>query len=246
MPGFWDEDDFQESGFASIKKFSGVLTDVEDDVEGDYGPQLSFHWSDVELIEAGDDVSLDNAEFTDWIKQSSRKGSTNDRVVKAYREFKDENGLEGSMEYFKFLHGVRCIFEKVTYDFGKKINPGTAFVPVEIVEEGASKPKKASKAKAKAEVVEDEDEDEAVEIDPKLSAAVLAAVEDEGLTSALIKAALNKKASTRKLLDEAGGIKTVLAALVDEGVIVEDDGVFEAAASDEDEDEDEDDDEDLV
>lgn len=236
MPGFWDNDEFQESGFASIKKFSGVLVDVEDDVEGDYGSQIAFHWEDVELLEAGDDVSLDNGEYTSWIKQSSRKGSTNDRVVAAYKEFKADNELEGSMEYFKFLQGVRCIFERQTYDFGKKINPGSAFVPVEL--DGGSS-KKASKSKAKAK---DEEAEESDELDEKLVAAVIAAVEDEGQTSALIKAALNKKASTRKLLNDAGTIKSVLAQMVEAGLIEEDEGVFSAAGADEDDLEDEDED----
>lgn len=240
MPGFWDEDDFQESGFASIKRFSGILVDVEDDIEGDYGSQIAFHYEEVELLEAGDDVTLDEQKFTRWIKQSSRTNSTNQQVVKGFRKFKDDQSLDGDMAYFKFAQGLRLVYELQTYDFGAKINPGTAFIPVDLADLD-EKPAKASSKRSKA-VVEDTEE-----IDEKLVKKILDAVDEEGLTAALIKATLNKKASTRKMLDASGGIKTVLSALVDGGVLEEDEGVFGLPSKEmEDEDEDDEDDEDLV
>ena len=256
MPGVWDRDAFVESGFDSIKKFSGTLVSVEEDVEGDYGSQIAFRWSNVEILEADCDIVLEDGEFTKWLKQSSRKNSMNQKVVDAYLDFKDEAGLDGDNEQFAFLHDTPAVYEMTEFEFGKnrangEVMTGRFPIPVEIVED---KPKKKLAAKptakpvkqAEPEEVEEEapkpvkkaapakskpapvEEPEEVELPEALVDAVIEAVGEDGATEALITAALKRKAVTRKALAEFGEIADLLGAMVEGELLTEDDGTYTA------------------
>lgn len=240
MPGLWNSAEFKASGFDSIKKFKGTLTNVEEDVEGKYGPQIEMTWDNVELLEAGEEVELADDRLTDWIKQTSRKNSTNQKMVLSYEDFKKESGLKGSLERFEFLIGVPCIYEREEYDFGADINPGSAYIPVEVVEDkgkrrpaAADEDKKPVKSRKPVEppVEEDDEAEEAeeAEIDEALVDAIKEAAE-EGATPAEIKSHVNRAAASRKALAAAGTLSDVLKALVEAEILDEEDGVYTTAA----------------
>ena len=229
MPGIWDADGFKESGYASIKVFDGVLTEVLEDVEGKFGAQKQFVWTQVELIDAGDDVVLENQEFTQWIKQSGGTGSMDEHMVKAFAQYKAENDLPGRLFKYEFLVGVPTRYERQIVEFsgkdadGKPMAPGSFWAPVGPA--GSSAPAKAAPS--------DDTEDEAApsEVPQKVIDAA-AKYAGEGATETQIKQAFGKKKAGRDAIQAAGGITAILAATVEAGQLVNDDGVYSPPATD--------------
>ncbi len=234
MPGTWDTEDFTEGGLASIEEFIGRLTDVDEDVEGKFGFQLEFHYEDVEIIEAGDDVILDEGRLTSWVKQSGRKNSVNSHMVKDMEGFAKDHDLGAIPACFE---GIMIRYKRATYEFGDDMSPGRAFIPVELIKEGGkskTKPKpkagakagKGTKNKPEAAPPPDEDEDDGEEsgVPEVLVTVIHEAVGEDGATREMIRRALTKKAAVRKALTEAGGIDAVLTAMED--TLDEDDGTY--------------------
>ncbi|KKK79891.1 hypothetical protein LCGC14_2828950 [marine sediment metagenome] len=237
MPGIWDEGGFKESGYASIKVFDGNLTEVSDDVEGKFGTQKQFVWTQVELIEAGDDVVLENQEFTQWLKQSGGTGSLDEHMVKAFAAYKEAQGLEGRLFKFEFLVGVPTRWERQIVEYsgkgedGKPMAPGSYWAPV--APAGSSAPAPA--------ITSDDTEDADPEISvPQKVIDAAAKYAGEGATETQIKQAFNKKKAGRDAITAAGGISTILAATVEAGLLVDDDGVYSPPSADDSESEDED------
>ena len=239
MPGMWDDDGFKESGFASIMEFDATLTEVEDDVEGKFGTQKQFVWTNVELVDAGDDVVLENGTFTDWIKQSGQKGSIDEHMVRAYKQYKEENGLDGRLFKYEFLYGVPTRFKKQFVEYsgngadGKPMAPGKYFAPIGPA--GSAAPAKDSDDEG-----DSSDSDGGGDIPQKvIDAAVKYA--GEGATETQIKQTFTKKAAGRKAVTDAGGITNILSAAVESGALAENGGVYappveDSASDDEDDD----------
>ena len=143
MPGVWNTDDLTEGGLASVAEFVGRLTDVEDDVEGKFGLQKELHFSDVEIVEAADDVTLDEGRYTSWVKQSNKKNSTDGRMIADWTEFAKAHDMGPLPSCF---YGVLIRWQKATYEFGDDMSPGRALIPVEVIEEGGTN-KSGSKTK---------------------------------------------------------------------------------------------------
>ena len=128
MPANWDTDKLTVGGLASVEKFIGRLESLDEDVEGKYGLQIALYFEDCELIEAGDDVTLENGKFTTWVNQSNKQNSTNGYMLVAWQEFAAEHDPE--IPPF----GILLEWERQTYEFGDDMNPGRALVPVAVVE----------------------------------------------------------------------------------------------------------------
>ena len=235
MSGTWNVDDLTEGGLASVAEFIGRLVDVEDDVEGKFGFQKELHFSDVEIIEAADDVTLDEGRYTSWVKQSNKKNSTDGKMIADWTTFANDHEMGPLPACF---YGVLLRWRRTTYEFGDDINPGRAMIPVEVIEEGGKK--KPTKAKTKttpapapAESEEDDSEDNSV---PEvLVTAIHGAVGEDGATREMIRRVVQKKAALRTALTAAGGLDTVLSAMED--TLDENDGTYtrvEDAGGDED------------
>lgn len=234
MPGTWDTEDFTEGGLASIEEFIGRLTDVEEDVEGKFGDQLEFHYSDVEIIEAGDDVTLDEGRLTSWVKQSGRKNSVNSRMVADMVEFAKAHDMGPIPSCFE---GLLIRYKRAIYEFGDDMSPGRAFIPVELIEEGDKKTKKAStKTKGKATPAapppEEEEEQNSEDVPEILVTAIHETVGKDGATREMIRRAVSKKAAMRKALTDAGGLDKVLSAMED--TLDEEDGTYTRVESEDD------------
>ena len=240
MPGTWNVDDLTEGGLASITEFIGRLDDVEDDVEGKFGDQKELHFSDVEIIEAADDVTLDEGRYTTWVKQSNKKNSTDGKMVADWAAFAQANDL-GELPGCFF--GVLMRWKKVTYEFGDDMSPGRALVPTEIIETGGKKAKTKTKTKTKSTEPaaaappsnedEDDGEDEGSSVPEALVEVIHATIGEDGATREMIRRALSKKQALRTALTEAGGLDAVLDALQS---IEVDDGTYTLVEEDEEED----------
>ncbi len=239
-PGVWDVDDLVEGGLASIEEFVGRLTDVDEDVEGNYGLQKELHFHDVEIIEAADDVSLDEGRYTCWVKQNNKKNSTDGRMIADWAEFCKAQSM-GPMP--SCLYGVLIRWQKATYEFGDEMSPGRAMIPVELMEEGGSKkskskskaaPAKTSTKKAPPPPAEEpEDEDEEPAISEAVTTAIHGAIGEDGATREMIRRVFLKKAALRKDLAKFGTLEEVLEAM---NTIEEDEGTYTMVEADEDDD----------
>jgi len=239
MPGTWNVDDFTEGGLASVEEFIGRLDNVEEDVEGKFGLQLELSFSEVEIIEAGDDVTLDEGRYTSWIKQTNKKNSTNGKMFVEWAEFASAHDLGDTLP--DCFYGMLMRWRRSTYEFGDDMTPGRAMIPVELIEEGGSKTKKTKSKVVKARVPkaapppakEPEDEDgEESNLPEELVNTIHGVVGEEGATRDMIRRALAKKAALRKLLADAGGLDVVLPAMED--TLDEDDGTYTRVESDDD------------
>ncbi len=240
MPGVWDVEDLTEGGLASITEFIGRLDDVEDDVEGKFGEQKELHFSDVEIIEAADDVTLDEGRYTTWVKQSNKKNSTDGKMVADWASFAAANDLSPLPTC---LYGVLIRWKKTTYEFGDDMSPGRALIPVELIETGGKKAKTSKKTKTTAAATteaappsnEDEDDSDGEEaaVPAALVEVIHATIGEDGATREMIRRAVSKKQALRTALTEAGGLDAVLEALQ---TIEEDDGTYTIVEADEEED----------
>ncbi len=237
MPGVWDTEDLVEGGLASIEEFIGRLDDVEDDVEGKYGLQKELHFSDVEIIKAADDVTLDNNRYTSWVKQSNKKNSTDGLMLKDWKAFAAAHKLGALPDAF---YGVNIRWEKTTYEFGEDMSPGRALIPVELIEEGGKKTKAkpakttAAKTPPPADDSDDSDESEAGGdsdhgVPEELVTIILATVGEDGATKDMIRRAVTKASANRKLITAfEGGLDAILVALEEQ--LDEDDGAYTIVA----------------
>lgn len=234
MPGVWSTDDLVEGGLASVSKFVGRLDDVEEDVEGKFGDQKELHFSDVEIIEAADDVTLEEGHYTCWVKQSNKKNSTDGRMVADWVEFAKAHDMGPLPSCF---YGVLMEWDKATYEFGGDMNPGRAMIPVKLVEEGGKKKSASSKSKTKTPKktaptppAEDDNEDGGSDVPEILAIAIHAAVGEDGATREMIRRAVQKKAALRTALTAAGGLDDVLSAMED--TLDEDEGTYTRVVDD--------------
>ena len=232
MGSSWDVEDLTEGGMASIQSFIGRLDEVEGDVEGKFGLQEEYRFSDVEIIEAGDDVTLDEGRLTSWVKESDKKNSTRGKMLVDWTEYAKAQSMGPLPSCF---YGVLIRYNKETYEFGDDMNPGRAFVPVEIIEsEPATTGKKTTGKKAATKPVEPEtppepeasdeptDSDD-IDIPDVLRHIIMETIGDEGATHEMIRRAVSKKKTLRDASSAAGGLDEVLAGMT---AIEEDDGTF--------------------
>ena len=228
-PGVWDVDDLVEGGLASIEEFTGRLVDVEEDVEGKFGLQKEFHFEDVEIIKAADDVSLEEGRYTCWVGQNNKKNSTHGKMLADWTEFAKLHKLGPLPDCF---YGTLLRWEKTTYEFGEEMSPGRAMIPVELVEEGGSEKKSKSKASTKskskttvkAPPVDPEDSDDDSGIPAEIRELVLNTVGEDGATKDMIRRVITKTSVNRKIIAGIGGIDSVLEGLED--ALDEDDGTY--------------------
>ena len=210
MPATWKTGEFNEGGYKGITEFIGRLSDVEEDIESSFGGlQLALHFYDVEITESVDPIALEGGKLTIWQKQSNKKSSTNAKMVADWNAFVTAHNLEGLPKglYDKLFRWKKCV-----YDYGEDLSPGTAYVPVEIIEEGAPK------AVPVQEVP--------VEVTPEAVDLVMGTISEGGVTKDQIRRELAKKSASRTTIVKSGGIDNVLAHMVESGVISELEGVF--------------------
>ena len=230
-PAVWVEEEFTEGGLASVVEFIGRLIDVEDDVEGKFGNQLELRFNEVEIIEAGDDVTLDEGRYTSWVKQSNKKNSTNGKMMAEWTEFAKAHDMGPLPSCF---YGILMRWRKSTYEFGDDMSPGRAMVPVEVIEEGGKKASKKTSTKVVSPAKEepaapppeenDDEESSSSDLPEALVTAIHTSVEGEGATREMIRRTLQKKAALRTALTAAGGLDEVLKAMED--TLNEDDGTY--------------------
>lgn len=223
---------YTEGGMKGVLEFTGRLEEIEEEVEGNYGPQDAYHYYDVEITESEEEVDLDEGRFTSWTKHSSRKNSVAGKTAFAWMDFAEAHNLEPDADddltpvqqvasAFKDKH-VR--YRRVTHEFGEGMNPGSSFVPVELMEKAPAKP--AGRGTKPAPAKPTPSKPAKKEPAPEIVEAIVAAVGEDGATRDIIRREVVKKAALRTALGASGGLDTVLAILVDLGTLTESEGYY--------------------
>lgn len=209
----WNDSDFTEGGMKAVMKFRGKLVDLEEDIEGTYGLQVRFDFEDVEVLECSDkNFELEGDELSDWIKDSPAKKGLKGRAFHRMVDFAKQHSMGPVPSCFE---GMDLIWERQEFDFGEDMSPGKAFIPVALGED-----------------FEDSDGDDnevdlsKVEIPDKVRDLIVEIAGEDGATGDTVKRALTKKKTIRTVVEELGGHAAILSALVEQGVLTEDEGVF--------------------
>ena len=226
MPAVWVKEGFVKGGLGGITEFVGRLREVEEDCKTTYDgksrTQMALHFYEVEIIESADPVVLENGLYTTWVGQSGKTNSTNQRMFNDWFKFHTDSNLDGELP--TSLYGLRIRYRKASYDFGEKLTPGSAFIPVELVgDDEAPRPRATKVASKPAEVdepVENEIPDEA------LVSAVVDAIGEDGATRDMLRKALFKTAAIRARVGAVGGLDELLAFVVESGRVEESEGFY--------------------
>ena len=166
MGAIWKSDEFSEGGFKSLKRFTGRLVNVEEDVEGRYSIQKRFDWQDCEILESSEPLTLKDGNFSDWMKQSGSKSSVDAKVVAKLEKFVADNKIKGSLP--ACLYELNVEWEQFIVEFegegadGTAMQPGYAYAPINLVGKSDKKATRGRKAKDESSS-EDEPEPEPVE-----------------------------------------------------------------------------------
>lgn len=226
---------FVEGGVKGVKEFIGRLDDIEEDVEGKFGPQDAITYRDVEITESAEEVALDEGLFTTWHKHSDRKNSMSGRLAFQWMDFADAHDIASPDDDDLTAWGQLAAafkdklvkYRKVTIEFGEDMNPGTGYVPVEVMEGAKGKPaSKPSGKPAPKSNGKPASKPEPKAIDSALVKAITAAIGEDGATRDIIRREVVKKAALRTILGTAGGLDNVLTALVEQGTLTESEGFY--------------------
>jgi hypothetical protein len=235
----FNRDAYVEGGMRGVVEFIGRLEEIEEEVEGSYGPQDAYHYYDVEVTESEEEVELEEGRYTAWNKHSIKKNSVSGKTAYVWMDFAEAHGFEPPddddltpVQQIAEAFKDRLVrYRRMTHEFGEGMNPGQSFVPVEDMEAEkkttparrtgrtndaakstpARTPRAPAKPKGPAQEVVD---------------AVMTAVGEDGSTRDLIRRAVVKKAALRTALGEAGGLDKVLEYLVENDKLTEADGFY--------------------
>ena len=217
-PSVWDSTDFVDGGLKSIVRFRGKLRETEEDVEGEYGAQVALHFYDVEILEAGDDVHLEEGLYTDWIKQSVKKNSVNHRMIGKWEEAALELDIKwaGAKTFVDrdLVWERQVVWEPNSDD----MSPGKALIPISLGDAAKASTDKRTTPSEETTEGNDDISDELVEF--------ITQATGDGLTGALIKRAVTKKVKMKNAMVKAGGLDTVIEYMVENDLLVEDDGTY--------------------
>lgn len=224
----WRKEDFVEGGIKGVTEFIGILDEVEEEVPGKFDKlQDIYHFSDVEITASEEEVTLENNELTAYTTHSRRKNSTSGKLADIWIDFCEAHNLDAPPDS---LYGVRARYQRQTFDFGPDMNPGSGFAPIDIIDE---KPKKAvpDRAARPSQRASKPKDDEPPALDKELVELARDTAGEDGATRDLLRRDLTKKSSQRTKVVAAGGIDNLLAQMVEQGYLFEEDGVYTAADS---------------
>ena len=208
----WAKDDYKVGGVKGVIEFIGVLDEVEEGVMGKFEKlQDVYHFSAVEIVEAEEEVTLEDDELLAYVSHSRKANSMAGKLAVLWIDFCEANGLESPPES---LYDVRCTYKRETFEFGPNMSPGSGFVPTALVV--VEKPAKRTPAKEVAPP----------KLDKALIAIAKATVGEDGSTRDLLRRELTRKAGDRTKVTALGGIDSVLQTMVDQEVLCENDGVY--------------------
>lgn len=235
MPSVFRTKDLSESGLKSIRKFIGRLVNFEDDIDGDFGPQVSFTWENVEILESDEPVVLATGQFTDWVGKGkpredgrTNKGSKYGRFLADWEKFAiDYLGStkdKGVGDNFSMFVGKSITYAQKVYEFGKdksgeQMASKPVFVPVALPPSIPSSTKQTvgTKSTPKGSAASTSSD--------KLFAAVVAAAADGATTESLRRVV--GKAIPRGLMPQGEKFDNYLESLVESGQLqVDADGVY--------------------
>lgn len=251
MPAVWTDDEFVSGGLKGITKFSGQLTEIEEDVDGKFGDQLALYFDECEVLEAAEEVSLEDGKYTDWIKQTNKKNSVNQAFVNHITTFIKSHKLKGGVP--DALYGLDLIWERTIVIEGNEedgMSPGLCLLPIAMSDEAPAKPAKTTKSRRVAPPADDEEEaappkrarrsraaattpppddtdEDSSDFPIALTTFIVSRVGEDGATQDLIRRDIAKKLAMKKLKDAVdGGLEAVLSHMVEAGTLTEDEGTY--------------------
>ena len=226
MPAITKIDDLRAEGFKGVNSFEAELNEFADDVKGKFGLQVAWHYEKVSGVDVPEGFDFKDDLFTAYAQQKSSPDSTYGKLLIDWTAFAATNDLDLDNIYECF-YGLRIRFERVTYendgvdDEGKPFNPGTGFVPVELLG-----------GRSASDTAKDEPEEETSDgPSDELVAAVVSACAKGGATPVVIQKAIKTKKVGRDALAEYGSIDKIIEALaIADKITVDDDGVVHPAS----------------
>ena len=233
MSARWGTKGLVETGFNAIVFFKGTLTGIEEDLPSDYPDpkgkiqyQTKFTWTDIELLAWEAPQVIEDGELRKFVTQKDTKKSTWGQLQRDIETFANRQHLEGVLP--DCIKDEAFIWARVEYSFGAKVSPGMAWVPVDTIEniekyqkglvEGGSIDTGKDASGGKGPKIPDS-------IEPVVEKAVFSVTKD-GATKDEIKQALIGKGPSRKGMATAGGVDSVIAYLLGQGTLAEEDGKF--------------------
>lgn len=206
MAAIWDSSKAIEGGFKGIKKIRAKLSNVEDDIEGQYGTQIRLTFKDVEVLESEEPVVVRDGYLQTYVKQSNRANSVNMKMLRDWELFARQYGLTIP----NGLLNKDLVWENKTYPFqGEGMSPGKAYVPIAF----------SSLPSTDVPSVPPPPDEELVGLIRHL-------VGDDGATRDIIRRELIKKASLREKLESMGGLERVINFMTENNLLVVSDGVL--------------------
>lgn len=210
-PAVWNDDEFVSGGLRGITKFSGQLTEIEEDIEGKYGDQMALYFDNCTVLESAEEVSLEGGKYTDWIKQTNKKNSVNQAFVSAIATFIKAHKLKGGVP--DALYGQDIIWERQVVIEGNEedgMSPGLCLLPIAMADdEPAPKSRRATKTddeeapvkparRRRSAAAEPPADEESADVPQELVDFILTRVGEDGATQDLIRRDIAKKVTMKK------------------------------------------------
>lgn len=223
MPLVRNRDAFIEGGIKGITLFEATLSGLEEDIPNSFQEgklQARIDFSDVEVLESEDAVTLEDDNFHFYFTQTNKSNSVAEKVITAYDDFAQANNIEGLA--IDNLEGLRLIWARQVVEFGKDMNSAKFWYPVGKAGDDLDAIKKSLGGKKSG--------GKKVDGSKALNEFILEAARISDTEEGIKKAIKSASADVRKAVSGGGGLDKVLLSLVETNLLTEEDGVYTTVA----------------
>ena len=223
MPLVRNRDAFIEGGIKGITLFEATLSGLEEDIPNSFQEgklQARIDFSDVEVLESEDAVTLEDDNFHFYFTQTNKSNSVAEKVIGAYDDYAQANNIEGLA--IDNLAGLRLIWARQVVEFGKDMNSAKFWYPVGKAGDDLDKIKQGLGGKKSG--------GKKVDGNKALNEFILESAGMGDTEEGIKKAIKSAPADVRKAVSAGGGLDKVLLSLVETDLLSEEDGVYTTVA----------------
>lgn len=220
MPLVRNPEAFIEGGIKGITLFEATLAGLEEDIPNSFQEgklQARIDFSDVEVLESEDAVTLDDDSFHFYFTQTNKSNSVAEKVINAYNDYATAENIEGLA--IDNLEGMRLIYAREVVDFGKDLSSAKFWYPVGKAGDDVEAIKKAVFGKGKKG-------GKKADSSQALNEFILEAASMGDTEEGIKKAIKSAESDVRKAVSAGGGLEKVLTSLVETSLLSEEDGVY--------------------